>query len=147
MSVSLNFLARSCKLDLKISSLAVTISHRLGQILLPNLSHRFWRNTLEGERSVINPEIFWVVWKFLRPLVVVDQLFIETREPDAQRCEQGGEAPEVVCIVSNIGPCRLGGAKFWVELDPLVCKSLLCLRSVDVPGPWSVLHEPAFSIP
>ena len=116
MSVSLNFLARSGKLDLKISSLAVTISHRLGQILLPNLSHRFWRNTLEGERRVVNPEIFWVVWKFLRPLVVVDQLSIETREPDAQRCEQGGEAPEVVCIVSNVLDQVLGqdhGQVFW----------------------------------
>ena len=116
MSVSLNFLARSGKLDLKICSLAVTISHRLWQILLPNLSHRFWRNTLEGEHSVVDPEIFWVVWKFLRPLVVVDQLSIKTREPYAQRCEQGGEAPEVVCIVSNVLDQVSGqdhGEVFW----------------------------------
>ena len=116
MSVSLNFLARSGKLDLIICSLAVTISHRLGLILLPNLSHRFWRNTLEGEHSVVDPEIFWVVWKFLRPLVIVDQLFIETRKPDAQRCEQGGEAPEVVCIVSNVldqVPGQDHGEVFW----------------------------------
>ena len=57
---------------------------------------------MESEHCVVNPKIFGIVWQLLRPLVVRDQLPVKTGEPEAQRGEEGGKAPEVVSILSDV---------------------------------------------
>ena len=71
---------------------------------------------MKSKHCVVNSKIIGIAWQLFRPLLVIDQLSIKTREPYAQRCEQGGEAPEVVCIVSNVLDQVSGqdhGEVFW----------------------------------
>ena len=78
------------------------VGHSLWQILFPDLLHCFWRHPLKSKYCVVDPEVFGIVWQLLRPLVVIDQLLIKTREPESQRGEEGGETPEVVSILSDV---------------------------------------------